>query len=148
MKPRVGVYLSEGTAARLAEAAKSPRVTKSALVEAALDRDSHCLRMISVHAGITRSPHVLTADFLLFIFLLQSERVSLLVRVGSKTEVPGLARHVRFTLRSRHRQPAPACPSGATRRHGPHSITSSARAKTARGSSMPQLLVTHVLVLR
>jgi sugar phosphate permease len=37
MKPRVGVYLSEGMAARLAEAAKNP-VTKSALVEAALDR--------------------------------------------------------------------------------------------------------------
>ena len=32
---------------------------------------------------------------------------------GSKTEVPGFARHVRFTLRSRHRQPAPACPFGA-----------------------------------
>jgi hypothetical protein len=30
-----------------------------------------------------------------------------------KTEVSGLARHVRFTLRSRHRQPAPACPFGA-----------------------------------
>src|SRR6266436_1078275 len=28
---------------------------------------------------------------------------------GSKTEVSGLARHVRFTLRSRYRQPAPAC---------------------------------------
>ena len=26
---------------------------------------------------------------------------------GSKTEVPGFARHVRFTLRSRHRQHAP-----------------------------------------
>src|SRR3979490_3007755 len=38
MKPRVGVYLSEGRAARLAEAAKNPRATKSALVEAALDR--------------------------------------------------------------------------------------------------------------
>jgi MFS family permease len=38
MKPRVGVYLSEGMAARLAEAARNPRVTKSALVEAALDR--------------------------------------------------------------------------------------------------------------
>jgi MFS family permease len=37
MKPRVGVYLSEGMAARLAEAAKHPRATKSALVEAALD---------------------------------------------------------------------------------------------------------------
>jgi MFS family permease len=38
MKPRVGVYLSEGMAARLAEAAKNPRATKSAVVEAALDR--------------------------------------------------------------------------------------------------------------
>lgn len=38
MKPRIGVYLSEGTAARLAEAATRPGVTKSALVEAALDR--------------------------------------------------------------------------------------------------------------
>jgi MFS family permease len=37
VKPRVGVYLSEGMAARLAEAAKGPRATKSALVEAALD---------------------------------------------------------------------------------------------------------------
>jgi uncharacterized MAPEG superfamily protein len=36
MKPRVGVYLSEGMAARLSEAAKNPRATKSALVEAAL----------------------------------------------------------------------------------------------------------------
>src|SRR5713226_6511077 len=36
MKPRVGVYLSEGMDARLAEAAKNPRATKSALVEAAL----------------------------------------------------------------------------------------------------------------
>lgn len=37
MKPRVGVYLSEGMAARLAAAAKRPGATKSALVEAALD---------------------------------------------------------------------------------------------------------------
>jgi len=38
MKPRVGVYLSERMAARLAEAAKRPGVSKSALVEAALER--------------------------------------------------------------------------------------------------------------
>ena len=37
MKPRVGVYLSEQMATRLAEAAKRPGATKSALVEAALD---------------------------------------------------------------------------------------------------------------
>jgi hypothetical protein len=38
MKPRVGVYLSESTAVRLAAAAQHPGATKSALVEAALDR--------------------------------------------------------------------------------------------------------------
>ena len=38
MKPRVGVYLSEAMAARLAEAARRPGATKSALVEAALER--------------------------------------------------------------------------------------------------------------
>ena len=38
MKPRIGVYLSDGMAARLAEAATRPGVNKSALVEQALDR--------------------------------------------------------------------------------------------------------------
>ena len=38
MKPRIGVYLSDGIAARLAEAANRPGVNKSALVEEALDR--------------------------------------------------------------------------------------------------------------
>jgi MFS family permease len=38
MKPRIGVYLSEGTAARLTDAARRPGATKSALVEVALDR--------------------------------------------------------------------------------------------------------------
>ena len=36
MKPRVGIYLSEQMAARLAAAAKRPGTSKSALVEAAL----------------------------------------------------------------------------------------------------------------
>jgi len=38
MKPRIGIYLSEGAAARLAEAVQRPGATKSALVEEALDR--------------------------------------------------------------------------------------------------------------
>lgn len=38
MKPRIGVYLSKRTAARLAAAAKRREITKSALVEAAIDR--------------------------------------------------------------------------------------------------------------
>lgn len=38
MKPRIGVYLSERMAARLAAAANRPGATKSALVEAALEQ--------------------------------------------------------------------------------------------------------------
>ena len=38
MKPRIGVYLSDGLAARLTDAASRPGVTKSSLVEEALDR--------------------------------------------------------------------------------------------------------------
>jgi hypothetical protein len=44
------------------------------------------------------------------------------VAMGSKTEVSGLARHVRFTLRSRHRQPATACPFGARSGHFARSL--------------------------
>jgi len=38
MKPRIGVYLSKRTAARLAGAAKRREITKSALVEAAIEQ--------------------------------------------------------------------------------------------------------------
>jgi hypothetical protein len=38
MKPRIGVYLSKRTAARLTVAARRREITKSALVEAAIDR--------------------------------------------------------------------------------------------------------------
>jgi hypothetical protein len=37
MKPRVGVYLSEGMASRLSAIARDPKVTKSAVVETALE---------------------------------------------------------------------------------------------------------------
>src|SRR5450631_1801542 len=50
------------------------------------------------------------------------------VRNGSKMEVSGLARHVRFTLRCRHRPPAPACPFGAN-------TGSSHTIRSARGRS-------------
>src|ERR1700730_12170358 len=39
--------------------------------------------------------------------------IGVFTQPGSKTELSGFARHVRFTLGSRHRQPAPACPVGA-----------------------------------
>jgi len=37
--------------------------------------------------------------------------------LGPKRKYLG-SRHVRLTLKSRHRQPAPACPFGATSRYG------------------------------
>src|SRR5450631_874475 len=67
----------------------------------------------------------------------------LLQQYRSKTEVSGLARHVRFTLWSRYRQPAPACPFGARKRlmrcnkRDCYSITSSARSKIDCGKETP-----------
>ena len=52
--------------------------------------------MTSVHVGITRSPRVLTADFLLFIFLFQSERIWHLVRFGSFASILARLPHVRL----------------------------------------------------
>ena len=54
MKPRVGVYLSESMAARLAEAAKRPGTSKSALVEAALERFLGSDDDIGDTAGVAR----------------------------------------------------------------------------------------------
>ena len=54
MKPRIGVYLSEQTAARLAAAARRPGATKSALVEAALDRFLGSDNDIDDTASVTR----------------------------------------------------------------------------------------------
>ena len=68
------------------------------------------------------------------------------VRLVPKTEVPGLARHVRFTLRSRYLQPAPACPFGAMNRlkrrskQRLYSITSSARASSMGEMVRPSAL--------
>lgn len=85
MKPRVGVYLSEAMAARLAEAAGRPGVTKSALVEAALERflgsDDDVVNTASVGshlAGLSR----------------QIEQLDRNLRVASET----VALHARFHL--------------------------------------------------
>ena len=85
MKPRVGVYLSESMAARLAEAARRPGTTKSALVEAALehflgsDDDIGDAAGIGSHlAGLSR----------------QMERLDHNLRVASET----VALHARFHL--------------------------------------------------
>ena len=85
MKPRVGVYLSESMAARLAEAARRPGTTKSALVEAALehflgsDDDIGDAAGIGSHlAGLSR----------------QMEQLDHNLRVASET----VALHARFHL--------------------------------------------------
>ncbi len=85
MKPRVGVYLSEAMAARLAEAARRPGATKSALVEAALERflgsdnDVGDTASVGSHlAGLSR----------------QMEQLDRNLRVASET----VALHARFHL--------------------------------------------------
>ena len=106
MKPRVGVYLSEGIAARLAEAAKNPRATKSALVEAALDRflgsddDIGDTATAARHlAGLSR----------------QLEELDRNLRIANETA----ALHARFHLAVTPLMPAgeqgPACALGAER---------------------------------
>ena len=106
MKPRVGVYLSEGIAARLAEAAKNPRATKSALVEAALDRflgsddDIGDTATVARHlAGLSR----------------QLEELDRNLRIANETA----ALHARFHLAVTPLMPAgeqgPACALGAER---------------------------------
>src|SRR5437016_1563787 len=42
---------------------------------------------------------------------------------GQKTEVSPLERHVRSTLKSRHRQATPTCPFRANSRHSPRLLT-------------------------
>ena len=106
MKPRVGVYLSEGMAERLAEAAKRPGVTKSALVEAALDRflgsedDIGDTATVAHHfAGLSR----------------QLERLDRNLRIANETA----ALHARFHLAVTPLVPAAAqgaaCALGAER---------------------------------
>src|SRR5258708_4654893 len=106
MKPRVGVYLSEGMAARLAEAAKNPRATKSALVEAALDRyfgsddDISDTAIVARHlAGLSR----------------QLEELDRNLRIANETA----ALHARFHLAVTPQMPAgelgAACALGAER---------------------------------
>jgi MFS family permease len=106
MKPRVGVYLSEGMAARLAEAAKNPRATKSAVVEAALDRyfgsddDISNTATVGRHlAGLSRQLEVLDRN----------------LRIANETA----ALHARFHLAVTPSMPAgelgAACAVGAER---------------------------------
>ena len=85
MKPRVGVYLSEGMAARLAEAAKRPGVSKSALVEAALDRFLGSDDDIGDTAGVGRHLAGLSR---------QIEQLDRNLRIANET----VALHARFHL--------------------------------------------------
>jgi hypothetical protein len=85
--------------------------------------------------------------------LARSQFPALGVCCGSKTEVSGLALHVRFTLGCRHRQPAPACLFGAMnglmQRSKWHfySISSSARPLSASGTVMPSALAVLRLMI-
>src|SRR5450631_2293854 len=106
MKPRVGVYLSEGMAARLAEAAKNPRATKSSLVEAALDRFLGSDDDISDTATVARHLAGLSR---------QVEELDRNLRIANETA----AHHARFHLAVTPLLPAgelgAACALGAER---------------------------------
>ena len=61
--------------------------------------------------------------------------------MGQKTEVSRPARHVRFTLGSRHRQAAVTCPFGANfGSREAYSITSSARASSVGFAGLRRFL--------
>src|SRR3979411_2300277 len=106
MKPRVGVYLSECMAARLAEAAKNPRATKSALVEAALDRFLGSDNDISDTATVAHNLAGLSR---------QREELDRNLRIANETA----ALHARFHLAVTPQMPAgeqgAACALGAER---------------------------------
>ena len=85
MKPRVGVYLSEAMAARLAEAARRPGATKSALVEAALERFLGSDDDVGDIAGVGRHLAGLSR---------QIEQLDRNLRVANET----VALHARFHL--------------------------------------------------
>jgi hypothetical protein len=106
MKPRVGVYLSEGMAARLSEAAKHPRATKSALVEAALGRFLGSDDDISDTAAVARHLAGLSR---------QLEELDRNLRIANETA----ALHARFHLAVTPLMPAAelgaACALGAER---------------------------------
>ena len=106
MKPRVGVYLSEGMAARLAEAAKHPRATKSALVEAALDHYLGSDDAIGDNATVARHLAGLSR---------QLEELDRNLRIANETA----ALHARFHLAVTPPMPAgqlgAACAVGAER---------------------------------
>ena len=106
MKPRIGVYLSEGMAARLAEAAKSPGATKSALVEAALDRCLALTTTIDDTATVARHLAAMSR---------QLEQLDRNLRIANET----VALHARFHLAVTPLMPAAeqgaACALGAER---------------------------------
>jgi hypothetical protein len=106
MKPRIGVYLSEGTAARLAEAATRPGAAKSALVEVALDHLLGSDENLSVTATLARQLTAMSG---------QLEQIDRNLRIVNET----VALHARFHLAMTPIMPATArgaaCALGAER---------------------------------
>jgi hypothetical protein len=106
MKPRIGVYLSEGTAARLTEAARRPGATKSALVEVALDRLLSADEVLTDTATLARQLTAMSG---------QIEQLDRNLRIVNET----VALHARFHLAVTPILPATAqgaaCALGAER---------------------------------
>ena len=106
MKPRIGVYLSDGLSARLNDAATRPGATKSALVEKALDRLLESDDGVSDSATLTRQLSAMSG---------QLEQLDRNLRIVSEA----VALHARFHLTVTPILPAAtqreACSVGAER---------------------------------
>jgi hypothetical protein len=106
MKPRVGFYLSEGMAARLAEAAKDPRATRSALVEATLDRFLGSDDDVSDTATVARRLAGLSR---------QLEELDRNLRIANETAALHARFHLAVTPLMPEREQGAACALGAER---------------------------------
>ena len=106
MKPRVGVYLSEGMAARLAEAAEIPRATRSALVEATLDRFLGSDDDVSDTATVARRLAGLSR---------QLEELDRNLRIANETAALHARFHLAVTPLMPEREQGAACALGAER---------------------------------
>jgi MFS family permease len=124
MKPRIGVYLSDGMAARLNDAATSPGATKSALVEKALDRLLGSDDGVSDTATLTRQLSAMSG---------QLEQLDRNLRIVSEA----VALHARFHLTVTPILPAAtqreACSVGAERFE---EFATQVERRVARGASL------------
>ena len=88
-----------------AQAAPSQQIAASRLVTSVASRDLRCVTASLTPRDAVPDRRIAAVP--------PSSVMSFRRFMCQKRKCPGLARHVRFTLRTRHGQPAPTCPFGA-----------------------------------